>query len=123
MQSPGGRCTTGVLKMHEVTHSTDRPFECDFEGCGKKFKRKDQMRQHGKIHSGIKSFRCDYDGCDASFKTNGSLKYQNCKPVGDQVQYLFYNAVTVDGVLVPEITLHQGYSPIVASLCLPIIVD
>lgn len=39
------------VKRHLKSHSTDKPFECDFPNCGRRFNRKDNLKAHlKKIH-------------------------------------------------------------------------
>ena len=47
----------------------DRPFKC--QECGKKFKRKEHLRDHIRVHTGERFFICDL--CMKTFSTRGSL--------------------------------------------------
>lgn len=39
------------VKRHLKSHSTDKPFQCDWPGCGRRFNRKDNLKAHlKKIH-------------------------------------------------------------------------
>ena len=38
------------LTRHEVVHSNEKPFACEFPGCHKTFSRSDNMKQHYVIH-------------------------------------------------------------------------
>lgn len=39
------------VKRHLKSHSTDKPFQCDFPDCGRRFNRKDNLKAHlKKIH-------------------------------------------------------------------------
>ncbi len=51
-------------------HTTER-FVCPFEGCGRQFKRKDNLKVHAMIHSDEKPLRCNY--CDFACRQHNSL--------------------------------------------------
>lgn len=36
----------------------ERPFKCDFEGCGKTFTRNEELTRHKRIHTGIRPHAC-----------------------------------------------------------------
>jgi hypothetical protein len=91
------------LKTHVFSHSEKINFECDFNGCKKSFKNKNNLRNHKKIHFGKmfacvwplckfqtkyrgglkrhllthseeRKFKCHYEGCDKQFKNSGDFK-------------------------------------------------
>ncbi|XP_011358541.1 transcription factor IIIA, partial [Pteropus vampyrus] len=51
-----------------------RPFVCDYEGCGKAFVRDYHLSRHALIHTGEKPFVCAASGCDQKFNTKSNLK-------------------------------------------------
>jgi general transcription factor IIIA len=51
-----------------------KPFSCDFEGCDKSFKRKDQLMRHIRSHTGEKNHVCGKDGCGRAFITAAQLQ-------------------------------------------------
>ena len=56
--------------LPENHQKTALQHECD--QCGKKFKRKHNLKNHSVVHTGLKKFKCLQ--CDKSFKQIGHLK-------------------------------------------------
>lgn len=51
-------------KFNEISKTpsnknTVKPFQCSEDGCGKSFKRVDELKRHSRIHTGIKPFVCN----------------------------------------------------------------
>ncbi|XP_054156373.1 zinc finger protein 677-like [Oppia nitens] len=59
--------TSSMLRQHRIKHSTDRPFVCNIDGCGKSFKTMVNCDIHREIHS-EKKYVCTADGCHRRFK-------------------------------------------------------
>lgn len=53
--------------------TTDRPFECEFRGCKRAFKRLGHLRRHQKMHTGECPFECTFPGCTKSFSRSDNL--------------------------------------------------
>ena len=58
------------MKIHEVTHSTERPCKC--EECGKDFSCKTALKSHMRVHSLVKKFVCEL--CNKGFNRGFQLK-------------------------------------------------
>lgn len=55
-----------TLNSHQRHHTGDRPFLCEFPGCGKAFAQNNDRKRHEKNHGFVKAFRCGGtppDGC------------------------------------------------------------
>lgn len=59
----------GSLKIHELIHTGDLPFECRF--CEKKFRTHGQIKVHERSHNGEKPFKCNQ--CTKAFAHRESL--------------------------------------------------
>ena len=61
------------LKVHERTHNKEMPFECDFPGCGEKFKNQGLLKYHLQKHLLDRQFKCEIKTCLKSFTKKGEL--------------------------------------------------
>ena len=49
-------------KHFKRAHTEDRPFVCEYEGCGKRFPFRNNLSLHTRIHTGEKPYKCKYCG-------------------------------------------------------------
>lgn len=60
-----GKSIKFPYNRHMKTHSTEKPFQCEFKFCGKLFKQKRNLVDHIKLHRGDKPFSCSF--CSKAF--------------------------------------------------------
>lgn len=54
-----------------ITTAGEKPYHCDWEGCGWKFARSDELTRHYRKHTGHRPFQCQK--CDRAFSRSDHL--------------------------------------------------
>ncbi|OCT85799.1 hypothetical protein XELAEV_18023968mg [Xenopus laevis] len=71
------------LLRHKRKHEDDRRYPCPVQGCGKSFTRAEHLKGHSITHLGTKPFECPIDGCGAKFSARSSLYIHSKKHLQD----------------------------------------
>ncbi|KFP63093.1 Wilms tumor protein, partial [Cariama cristata] len=50
----------------------EKPYQCDFKDCERRFSRSDQLKRHQRRHTGVKPFQCKT--CQRKFSRSDHLK-------------------------------------------------
>lgn len=73
----------GNLKTHLKTHEGKFNYQCDFDDCDKAFLTSYRLKLHRRVHTGEKPYLCENDGCDKSFNTKYRLSAHKRLHTGD----------------------------------------
>ncbi|XP_015916955.2 zinc finger protein 76 [Parasteatoda tepidariorum] len=62
------------LKSHTRVHTGETPYKCPDEACHKAFKTSGDLQKHVRTHTGERPFKCSFSGCDRAFTTSNIRK-------------------------------------------------
>ncbi|KAG8012920.1 Wilms tumor protein-like protein, partial [Nibea albiflora] len=70
--------THGVFRGIQVRlaasgRQREKPYQCEFTDCGRRFSRSDQLKRHQRRHTGEKPFNCRWPNCQKKFARSDEL--------------------------------------------------
>ncbi|CAB1327459.1 unnamed protein product [Coregonus sp. 'balchen'] len=66
--------TEHVAGLEPLSHVCEKPFQCEFTGCLRKFANSSDRKKHSQVHTSAKPYDCKAHGCFKSYTHPSSLR-------------------------------------------------
>ncbi|XP_025075569.1 zinc finger protein 143-like isoform X1 [Pogonomyrmex barbatus] len=103
------------LKVHERSHTGQRPYRCNHPKCKKSFSTGYSLKAHSRTHTGEKPYKCTNGTCNKSFKTSGDLLKHVRTHTGERPFVCPYNgcgrSFTTSNIRKVHVRTHTGERP------------
>ena len=76
--------TAAAVEEHENASNENKHFECEYDGCDRKYTSKGNLKTHLKFHEGKFNYQCDFEDCDKAFLTSYRLKVHRRVHTGEK---------------------------------------
>lgn len=79
------------IKCIFISFLGEKPFQCEFPGCDRRFANSSDRKKHSHVHTSDKPYLCKFRGCDKSYTHPSSLRkhmkaHGNMSPLPDDYE-------------------------------------